>query len=592
MKVNINVIKQWYYRLSLSTKIIILVCLAGMLPIGVGLVISVREIQRQSYDRQLYALNQGFEQTSQALEDKMSRLHNISTMLAVNDMVNLSLKLTGEEKALAQQLADFESIDSYAYGMEMAFETSNIWFYIDDALPVVSDHKGRYRSLNTVRQTRWYQELMNNNGTPTWVSFREDKYDTSRDYVAIARQLWDQEDYSREIGVLVVSLERDILEDMMIGTVEGQAIYVETGEGSLLAANMEEEMLPRIPSGMRSGQDTGFKEVVLDGKPCMVRSQHLDWTNAYLVSVIDKQQMFSATNVTNVGIVTWYLIVCLVVLGVFIPLTRSITRRLKLLKAQMVPAQDGKLLKIESAENYADEIGQLIGRYNSMTEQVSDLLQEQYALGQEKMQLELKALRLELKALQSQINPHFLYNTLDMINWMAQKNETDNIRSVVQSMSSFYRLTLSRGQDIVSIGDEVRMCEAYMEIQRRRYKGRILYEVEVDEDILDCLIPKITLQPFLENAIVHGINEKEDARGVVILNGWMEDGRITLSVTDDGRGITSEERKKSAEGSHYGMENIEKRLTLYYGEEIPVQVESSPGVGTCIIISVPVRKKE
>lgn len=104
-----------------------------------------------------------------------------------------------------------------------------------------------------------------------------------------------------------------------------------------------------------------------------------------------------------------------------------------------------------------------------------------------------------------------------MINWMAQKNETDNIRSVVQSMSSFYRLTLSRGQDIVSIGDEVRMCEAYMEIQRRRYRGRILYEAEVDGDILDCLIPKITLQPFLENAIVHGINEKEDARGAVIL---------------------------------------------------------------------------
>ena len=510
MKVNINVIKQWYYRLSLSTKIIILVCLAGMLPIGVGLVISVREIQRQSYDRQLYALNQGFEQTSQALEDKMSRLHNISTMLAVNDMVNLSLKLTGEEKALAQQLADFESIDSYAYGMEMAFETSNIWFYIDDALPVVSDNTGRYRSLNTVRQTRWYQELMNSNGTPTWVSFREDKYDTSRDYVAIARQLWDQEDYSQEIGVLVVSLERDLLEDMMIGTVEGQAIYVETGEGSLLAANMEETALPRIPTGMRSEQDISFKEVVLDGRSCLVRSQLLEWTNAYLVSVVDRQQLLSTTHVANVGIVAWYLVVCLVVLVVLIPLTRSITLRLKLLKAQMVPARDGKLLKIENAENDADEIGQLISRYNSMTEQVSGLLVEQYALGQEKMQL-------ELKALQSQINPHFLYNTLDMINWMAQKNETDNIRSVVQSMSSFYRLTLSRGQDIVLIGDEVRMCEAYMEIQRRRYRGRILYEAEVDGDILDCLIPKITLQPFLENAIVHGINEKEDARGVVIL---------------------------------------------------------------------------
>lgn len=177
MKVNGRIIKQWYHRLSLSTKIIALVCLAGMLPIGVGLVVSMREIQKQSHAQQLYALNQGFEQTSQALEDKMSRLHNISAMLAVNDMVNLSLKLTGEEKELAQQLADFESIDSYAYGMEMAFETSNIWFYIDDALPVVNDGRGRYRSLNTVYQTQWYQELMNGNGTPTWVSFSEDTYE-------------------------------------------------------------------------------------------------------------------------------------------------------------------------------------------------------------------------------------------------------------------------------------------------------------------------------------------------------------------------------------------------------------------------------
>lgn len=571
--------------MSLSTKIIILVCLAGMLPIGIGLVISVREIQKQSYEQQLYALNQGYEQTSQALEDKMSRLHNISTMLAVNNMLNLSLKLTGEEKALAQQLADFESIDSYAYGMEMAFETSNIWFYIDDALPVVSENMGRYRSLGTVRQMAWYQELMNSNGTPTWVSFSENKYDMSRAYVAIARQLWDQEDYSREIGVLVVSLERDILEDMMIGAVEGQAVYVETEEGSLLAANMEEQALPRIPAGLRNEQSGSFHEVVLDGKSCMVRSQLLDRTNVYLVSVVDKDRLLSTTSVANVGLVTWYLLVCLVVLAVFIPLTRSITGRLKQLKAQMMLAQDGTFLKIENAEDYADEIGQLVGRYNGMTEQVSDLLQEQYALGQEKMQL-------ELKALQSQINPHFLYNTLDMINWMAQKNEMDNIRSVVQSMSSFYRLTLSGGQDIVSIGDEVRMCGAYMEIQKRRYRGRILYEAEVDEDILDCLIPKITLQPFLENAIVHGINEKEDARGVVILNGWMEDGRITLSVTDDGRGISMEGQKKSTEGSHYGMENIEKRLTLYYGEEIPIQIESSPGVGTCIIINIPVRKKE
>ena len=216
---------------------------------------------------------------------------------------------------------------------------------------------------------------------------------------------------------------------------------------------------------------------------------------------------------------------------------------------------------------------------------MGDLLQEQYALGQLKIES-------DLKALQAQINPHFLYNTLDMISWMAQKDETDNIRNVVQAMSQFYRLTLSKGHDIVTVGDEIKMCDAYMEIQKRRYRGKILYEVEVDEEINQYLIPKITLQPFLENAIVHGINEKDDARGIVILNGWIEDGRITLSVTDDGTGMREEDKTRPHTGSHYGMGNIAQRLELFYGEKIPIQVESSLGIGTCIVINIPAKTSE
>lgn len=580
-----RVLTAWYQKLPLSTKIIILVCLAVMLPIGIGLAISAREIQKQSYGQQMYALNQGFEQVSQAVEDKMSRLHSISTMLAVDDMVNLNLRLSGDEEELPKQLASFERIDSYAYGMEMVFESSNIWFYIDERSPVVNDNSGRYRSLNVAQQTEWYGKLMDNNGTPTWVSFKEDKYDTSEAYVAITRGLWDQEDYSRYIGVLAVSLDRDLLEDRMIGAVEGQTIYLETAQGDLLASSREDGEFPRIAAGQRHGNDNAFQEISLDGETSLVRSRLLDQTNVYLVSVVPKRALLQTTNIANTGIVVWYFAVCLLILGVFFPLTRSVTRGLQLLKAQMMVMQDGVLQKIETREDSSDEIGQLIRRYNGMTDKVSELMQEQYDLGQEKI-------RMELKALQSQINPHFLYNTLDMINWMAQKNETDNIRSVVQSMSSFYRLTLSRGQDIVTIGDEVKLCEAYMEIQNRRYRGRILYEAEVDGEILEYQIPKITLQPFLENAVVHGINEKEDARGVVILNGWLEDGRITLSVTDDGKGIAPGGQEKSGSGSHYGMKNIEKRLELFYGEKIPVQIESSSGVGTCIIINIPAWKRD
>lgn len=554
------------------------------MPVGITLIISLTTLQSRSEEQQLYALNQGYSQVSQTVGDKLSRVHNISTLLAVNDMINLSLKLSGQEESIAQQLANFENINSYTYGMEMAFESSNIVFYVDDRVPVVNDSGGRYRSIEAVEETDWYADLEANNGRPTWVSFSGSVSDRDGSYVAITRKLWDQDDYSKDIGVLAVLLERKYLEDMLIDSAKQQIMYLETAEGSLLASNVSQEELIRLPLEYRNSNDREFRVASLEGGRYLVRSQLIDKTNTYLVSMLPYRVMRKEVMAVNIRMSLLYLLVCGGILLVMIPLTRSVTSRIQLVKNQMMEIQQGIIRKIDVEQNYEDEIGQLIVRYNEMVDKVEELMKEQYALGQEKTGA-------ELKALQSQINPHFLYNTLDMINWMAQKNETDNIRNVVQAMSRFYRLTLSKGRDIVSIADEVHMCEAYMEIQKRRYRGRIHYEVEVEDDILDYLIPKITLQPFLENAIIHGINEKEEARGMVVLNGWMEDGRITLSVTDDGTGMTREDQKKSSTGSHYGMENIAGRLKLFYGEDIPVLVESSPGVGTCVIINLPLRRK-
>ncbi len=577
-------LKENFQKLSLHSKIIALVCVAALLPVGLSLIISTNEIRKSAREQQMYALNQGYNQAHQAVEDKMTRVHNISTLLAVNDAVNLSLQLSDNSENLAEQLADFENIDSYSYGMEMAFETSNILFYIDDNFPIVNSTSGRYRSLEDAQQTMWYSSLESNNGRPTWVSFSEDKYDKKDSHVAVTRNIWDRNDYSVSTGVLAVTLEKKYLEEILIASLPGQIIYVETEDGNVLASNVSEDFL-RLPMSKRQVNGDNFSEVELADKPYLVRSSLVEKTNTYLVSLLPVERLTQENRL--VGSHTWilYLFVCVVVMITLVPLVKSVTGRIQMLKKQMMMIQKGVIQKIEVEGMEADEIGQLIGLYNEMTDKVEELLKEQYVLGQEKTDA-------QLKALQSQINPHFLYNTLDMINWMAQKNETENIRDVVQAMSRFYRLTLSRGQDIVTILDEVKLCDAYMEIQRRRYKGRILYETEVDEEIYDYLIPKITLQPFLENAILHGINAKEDARGAIILNGWIEDDRITLSVTDDGKGMEVDRQNKTSKGSRYGMVNIAKRLTLFYGEEINIQVESSLGVGTCVIINIPLRKKE
>ena len=572
-------VREWFRNASLRGKILLLIVLGGILPVGIVMAVSFATVRIQTEERLIYALNQGYSQVYQTVGDKLSRLHNISTLFAVNDMASPVLRFDDKEMDVAEQLMLFENINSYAYGLEMTMDSSNIVFYIEDSYLVVNAQSSRYRPLTDAYGSRWYQSLRENNGRPVWVLL--DGSGKGGSYAAIARELWNPDDYSQTVGILAILMERKNLENMLQNAYEEQELYLETADGTLLASNLPEEALHRLSVSQRNVDDREFGSITLGGEPCYARSCRIDGSNVYLVSVIPRRAVQEGTNVLNGGMGIVFLGVSLLVVMVMATMAKSITGRLKLLKEQMLRIQEGNICKMEEGPS-RDEIGQLIGNYNVMVDQVEALLREQYTLGQEKVEA-------ELKALQSQINPHFLYNTLDMINWMSQKKESENIRSVVQAMSRFYRLTLSKGRDIVSIRDEVEMCEAYMEIQKRRYRGRICYEVEVDGDILDCLIPKITLQPFLENAIIHGINEKADGRGMVILNGWMEDGRITLSVTDDGEGMTQEDKKKSHQGSHYGLSNIEHRLELFFGESIPVQVESSPGIGTCVIINIPVR---
>ena len=169
----------------------------------------------------------------------------------------------------------------------------------------------------------------------------------------------------------------------------------------------------------------------------------------------------------------------------------------------MSQVRQGRLNTLDIATQ-EDEVGHLVSSYNYMINSVRELMDNQYRLGQEK--------GAELKALQSQINPHFLYNTLDMILWMAQKDEKENIQEVVYALSDYYKLILNKGEDFVPLIDELRLCEKYAAIQQKRFKGKIRFEIEVEAEAEACLLPKITLQPIVENAIIHGVLENRNGR--------------------------------------------------------------------------------
>ena len=198
--------------------------------------------------------------------------------------------------------------------------------------------------------------------------------------------------------------------------------------------------------------------------------------------------------------------------------------------------------------------------------------------------------------LHSQINPHFLYNTLDTIVWMAEFNESDRVISTTKALAKFFQLSLSGGSEMTTIANEMNHVSQYLIIQKERYGDKLHYEMQFDPDLSAKVIPKIILQPIVENAIYHGIREMDGPGLLEISCGYTDDGNVRFVVKDNGVGFDSEARKL-ANGMEpqsslpklggVGINNVDDRLKLYFGKEYGVDIQSSPGVGTTVTIVIP-----
>ncbi len=206
----------------------------------------------------------------------------------------------------------------------------------------------------------------------------------------------------------------------------------------------------------------------------------------------------------------------------------------------------------------------------------------------------------EFELLQAQINPHFLYNTLDAIVWSAEAGNQKQVIAMVGSLSDFFRTSLNRGKEIVTVREDIQHVRSYLEIQQIRYLDILQYEINVPEELYDFKVPKITLQPLVENALYHGIKNKRGG-GKIILTGWEKMDSYYLQVEDNGIGMTEERveeirkalaDKTPAESVLYGMYNVNERIRLNLGEEFGLSIESTYGEGTKVILRLPKNSTE
>ena len=283
-------------------------------------------------------------------------------------------------------------------------------------------------------------------------------------------------------------------------------------------------------------------------------------------------------------------LVIVFVLRYSIRLSRSITRPLEEMCQRAEKVADGDLTVQEPVSSEIREIRTL----SEGMEQMLSRLDEQMTESRRRQE---SLRRTELALLQAQINPHFLYNTLDTIIWLIEADKQQEAVEMVSDLSSFFRNSLSRGEDVITLAEEEVHVRSYLQIQHARYKDIMEYTVDIDPGLHDAMLPKLTLQPLVENALYHGIKLKR-ARGTIRISGDLEDGCVLLRVEDNGVGMTKQRlaQLRSAmehqERVGFGLSAVNQRLRLQFGPEYGLRIDSEEGEGTTVTVRIPYVRKE
>lgn len=265
-------------------------------------------------------------------------------------------------------------------------------------------------------------------------------------------------------------------------------------------------------------------------------------------------------------------------------ISRGITQPVQALcgKAEQLGAGD---FTVRPLETQYIEIKTLDDGFNEMTSQINQLLERE-----KENQTALR--RAEFELLQAQINPHFLYNTFDSIIWLAEMQKNKQVVQMTTALSKFFRYSLSNGADVISLGTEKQQVESYLEIQQVRYRDILDYEIDIPDTLLSYPIPKLTLQPLVENALYHGIKNKRGG-GIIAIVAYDYDTWIEIVVTDNGGGMSQEQLKQLRAGVYegrsgsFGLKNVHQRLRLYCGEQAGLIFESEEGEGTTVTVCLP-----
>ncbi len=589
-----SLIRAFRFDVKLRQKLLVSYLAIIVVPFAILGVFVARKISRIVEERITYSTERAFEQAAAFLEYKLYNVKRVSHLILMDTVVNDILRKDLGSYALPDQLKDMAFLTALFFSYQDGESVDRVKLYVRDPL-IYAEEGVNLLGLAAAKRSPWYGFLEKSGDQYAWCpsEYLGGEKVGGSEVLSLARLIPDLRDLRTYLAVLRVDFKKSMVADILKKStaVSDSVTYVVNGAGDVVASSDAAEMERSAPfvALMRDMpvESGGLHRIHIGRGDALVGAHALSGTDWRMMSVIPFKGIGaqSALVRNQIFLVILAIAAAAYVLAYFI--SGSVTRRLSLIVATMEGVKHGSLKKL-SLPAGTDEVGELADTYNLMVDEITALMATQ-----ERVQRELKGA--ELKALQAQINPHFLYNTLDMIKWMSRKGMADEIEELLNSLAIFYRLALSEGKEIIPLREELRHVELYAHIQNVRYRGAIHFVIQVEESALDYGILKVTLQPLVENAIVHGIIEKPEKRGRILVSGARNGDELCVSVEDDGVGIPPAilERLLDPDGAHaagFGVRNIHERFRLYYGEKYGLTFKSAPGKGTTATVTWKARR--
>ncbi|MFF3926124.1 sensor histidine kinase [Paenibacillus lactis] len=553
-----------------------IICFAGLITIVLAITVwtSYAMTSRELADNTSYYQKRLLEELNNEITGRLTSIEQISLTTSRNndlltflsgkeDEFNHYRRSKGIQEALAHltySIPQIQAIDLYMEQPEWGDRQSYIQFH----------------ELKAAEAQPWYPLLQNNDFS--WSEEHDlTTYNGNVPVLSFSRKVYNN---SRYLGILVVHVKADWIR----GILEG---YSKDSNRMLLDLNGRE--LLSVGTSMK---DAGLQEHDLRFKdqsgvlrlhtqphgvePLVVYSKVAD-SNWMLVEITPWERITSGSVKLAGAIITIGIGALLLAFVLTLWLSRQLLKPIaQLVRAMKNYDVGGK--QAELAGDYTNEFGILFAGFRRLNERIQAL----YASLAQRYEQQRKA---EIEALQANINPHFLYNTLDQLNWMAIAEGQEKMSRILELMGRMFRIGLSHGESFITIDEELTHVACYLEIQQIRWEDGLEYEVQASQEVRNLFIPKMTLQPFVENSIIHGFNARQSGR--IQIKAEEEGGRVRMTITDDGSGLATESKGNHRRKGGYGIRNVRERFSAFFNENYEIHVKDGEFEGVVVTIVFP-----